>query len=92
MPTYQYRLASGKLKRRICGLEFHRMLTEEILRSGAVKHARSRGRLRLVIERPTPIPDIDGWQSAALSGMHTASATSNLNVMSMLTQQRHSSS
>eukprot|EP00892_Ulva_mutabilis_P009032 jgi/Ulvmu1/6500/UM003_0133.1 len=67
MPTYKYRLASGKLKRRVCGFEFHRVLTNHILRSDAVRHARSRGRLRLVIERPTPIPDIDGWQSAALS-------------------------
>jgi hypothetical protein len=26
--------------------------------------------LDIVLERPTPIPDIDGWQSAALSGAH----------------------
>lgn len=70
MPIYKYRLASGKLKRRVCGLEFHRILTEEILAFTPVRGARARGKLRLVIERPSPIPDLDGWQSAALSGTH----------------------
>lgn len=68
MPTYKYRLASGKLKRRVCGLELHRILTEELLASESVRKARSAGKLSWVIERPTPIPDVDGWQSAAVSG------------------------
>lgn len=68
MPVYQYRLASGKLKRRACGLEFHRILREELLGQASVQTARAKGNLKLVVERPSPIPDMDGWQSAALSG------------------------
>lgn len=74
MPVYKYRLASGKLKRRVCGLEFNR-ITDEILGFDHVREARARGQMSLVIERPSPIPDVDGWQSAALSGMQATRNT-----------------
>jgi hypothetical protein len=68
MPTYQHRLASGKIRRRTCGLEFNRILAKEILTDEIVQEARSAGRFSIVIERPSPIPDMDGWNSAAVTG------------------------
>lgn len=68
MPTYQYSLASGKLRRRACGIEFHSILEREILADETVQESRKAGRFAVVVERPSPMPDVDGWQSAAATG------------------------
>lgn len=67
MPTYKYSLASGKVRRRPCGHEFNRII-DQILADEQVQEARKAGRFSVVVERPSPMPDIDGWQSAAACG------------------------
>lgn len=68
MPTYQYRLASGKVRRRACGIEFNTIMEREILADDIVQESRKAGRFAIVVERPSPMPDVDGWQSAAVTG------------------------
>lgn len=62
MPIEHYHLSSGRRKRRVDARAI----------AGIVKRfvASQQGSqdIHVVIERPMPIPDVDGWQSAALSG------------------------
>lgn len=74
MPTYQYRLASGRVRRRVCGIELHNIMEREILADEAVQELRNAGRFAVVVERPSPMPDVDGWQSAAVTGEPAARA------------------
>ena len=68
MPTYQYRLASGRMRRRACGIELNSIMEREILADDVVQESRRAGRFAFVVERPSPMPDVDGWQSAAVTG------------------------
>jgi hypothetical protein len=67
MPLYHYKLASGRQKRRVCATTLNTII-KDFLTIKEVQDARNVGRLLVVIERPSPMPNIDGWQSAALSG------------------------
>jgi hypothetical protein len=67
MPVEFYHLTSGRRKRRVDAHETSALL-EQVLKFSLPENAT----LEVVIERPTPVPSVDGWQSAALSGMlHT---------------------
>ena len=66
-PTEMYSLMSGKRKRRISAKGAVSLL-RGILQSPSVSQARERNLLTVILERPSPIPDLDGWQSTAVSG------------------------
>ena len=63
MPVTHYWMSSGRRKRRVDAQELSMLLDTVIDQAHKL-----RVQLHVVVERPTPIPDIDGWQSAALSG------------------------
>ena len=63
MPVTHYTLASGRRKRRV---DVARLCS--ILQAATRVAAGAGAALEVVLERPTPIPDLDGWQSAATSG------------------------
>ena len=61
MPVSLYYLSGGRRKRRVDAAAVAR-----VVRSFFDRQDTNRT-LHVVLERPTPIPAIDGWQSAALS-------------------------
>jgi hypothetical protein len=64
MPVEYYHLTSGRRKRRVDAHECSELLNRALKLSQAANSM-----LEVVIERPTPVPAVDGWQSAALSGV-----------------------
>ena len=63
MPIAYHWLASGRRKRRVDAVSLSAIIDDAI----AAAHDACT-ELDVILERPTPIPDVDGWQSAALSG------------------------
>jgi hypothetical protein len=68
MPLAEYVLASGRRKRRVCGTQLHAIFTE-LSESPDVARALRERRFHVVVERPSPQPAQDGWQSAAVAGV-----------------------
>jgi hypothetical protein len=64
MPVEYYHLASGRRKRRVDARKTSELLNRVLKLSQDESYM-----LEVVIERPTPVPAVDGWQSAALSGV-----------------------
>jgi hypothetical protein len=69
MPVTSYSLVSGRRKRRVDAAVLNDIVDQVLRQVDTVT-----GRLQVVLERPTPIPDVDGWQSAAVSGVLSARA------------------
>lgn len=67
MPLTEYLLSSGKRKRRACGVELNAIM-HEVLASPAAAQALRDGRFHVVVERPSPMPATDGWQSSSVAG------------------------
>jgi hypothetical protein len=63
VPVTHLHLASGRRKRRVDVYALNEALDRALAPADACE-----GPLEVMLERPTPIPALDGWQSAALSG------------------------
>ena len=69
MPISYFWLNSGRRKRRVDVYELSTIIAKAVAEARAADAS-----FDVVIEKPTPLPGTDGWQSAALSGVATSIA------------------